>query len=390
MESAGVIGRDKGRGLMRAFLLSSLAKRLAICSSVVVVLMLLFLAVKTYDDYLSAYDPGPFSKYVKERVDPELLVLLVAGIAFLMLLSDMGKRFVLESHVGWKRLAVLLSPVAGVVSFVGCAAWSYDPFPAAFGVALLALLGSFALIVYGRAASLWVRDGFSLETGKTEAVPVLLEPVKQGAPTGSGSAVEALAAVSAEPVGKLTAATYWARLWARCVDLPVAWVIGSFLGVFLPDFRSLIPGVAGILLDVISGMILICLAIFGYEVFFLSRFGATPGKMLFGLVVRSVDNRLPTREEAQKRAWSYLKSGLYFTIFLPYVQLLGAFFAWRNRNESMPWDRAARTLPLQRPVGTFRFVVAAAFAFFVFAATVSTHQVIKQLTKEEIRQSVLR
>lgn len=345
-----------------------------------------------------AYDPGPFFEYVKGRSGPhiaELLVYIVTGIAFLLLLSDMGKRFVLEHHTGWKRLIVLMSPIAALVSFIGYAVESYDPFPNAFLVALFALLISVALLVYGRAAFLWVREGFASAEAKTETVPVLANPIGQAssidAPSAmSSTAVEAPIRPAVETEGKLVAATYWPRLWARCVDLPVAWILGSSLGVFLPDFRFILPGVGGILLDAVAGMTLICIAILGYEIFFLSRFGATPGKMLFGLVVRSVDNRLPTMEEAKTRAWGYLKSGLYFTIFLPYMQLLGAIFAWQKRNDSQPWDMAARTLPLQRPIGAFRFAVAGVFAFLVFATTVVTHQTLKQLTKEEIRQSVLR
>ncbi|WP_374378010.1 RDD family protein [Pseudomonas fluvialis] len=82
---------------------------------------------------------------------------------------------------------------------------------------------------------------------------------------------------------RLSTAQFWPRLWARCIDLTLCWLLGSVAAVILPDIRSIFPGVGGVITDLLLGMAFICSAVFLYEWQFVSRFGATPGKMLLGI-----------------------------------------------------------------------------------------------------------
>lgn len=136
-------------------------------------------------------------------------------------------------------------------------------------------------------------------------------------------------------------------------------------------------------------MAFVCAAVFLYEWLFVSRLGATPGKMLFGISVSSVDGGLPSSEQAKRRAWSFLKSGLYFCLYVPVLQVLGAVTAWRRKEAAQPWDMAARTFTGQKPIGLTRFIAAALLAFCMFSLMVGLSKVAKEATKEEVRRSVI-
>lgn len=322
---------------------------------------------------------------------------MLALAALLLILSDMGRRLVLEAHVGWRRLSVVVA-VAIPVGVFGL--WLHDGEDPgdAFMAGLVTLAFVSVSVVYGRGVFLWVADGF----GKPPNHSRMAEP---GMSILTDTAVSTLAipskpeSISLEsltpsmPEAETVAwrpATFRPRFWARCLDLPLCWVIGSIPGALIPDIRSTVGGMFGIVLDVFAGMVLICLAVFLYESFFVSRFGATPGKMLFGLQVRSVDDRMPTWAEAGSRGWSYLQSGLYFTLLPPALQILGAFMAWKRRDGSQPWDMAARTHVRQRPIGLFRFAFAVLVSFLLVSTMVVSNQLLKQVFKEEIRRSALR
>jgi len=112
----------------------------------------------------AAADPGPLSDFVITRTSNYVLAISVfAGIGFIALfaLSDVVKRLLLDSHPGWRRLSIVSSGVGGLTGFGYIVSDAYDPFPAAFLVALLSLVGTLAVAVYGRALWIWVGDGFS-------------------------------------------------------------------------------------------------------------------------------------------------------------------------------------------------------------------------------------
>jgi uncharacterized RDD family membrane protein YckC len=323
---------------------------------------------------------------------PEIPAAFAAILILLLAASDAIGRLLSEANAGWKRLNAVASSIAGT----GMAGHVLDDgghLAAAAGAGLLAFAGVGLAIIYGRAVFLWVAEGFAKHGSRpieqhhetpTPAAPSASAPAELVAiPAHIEAPAKAEAAIEWKP------AAYWPRFWARCLDLPLCWVLGGIPGALIPDIRSAIGGPFGIVLDALAGMVVICLAIFCYEAFFVSRFGATPGKMLFGLRVRSVENRDPTWAESRMRGWSYLKSGLYFTFFLPVIQILGAVMAWRRRDESQPWDMAGRTHVVRKPIGVLRFAFAVILSFLLVSGMVVSHKMLKEGTKEDIRRSVL-
>lgn len=314
--------------------------------------------------------------------------------ALLIVLWDASRRLLVEGHAGWRRLMLVMS-VLSAAAVIGYYLWDGEDLQETLMVALLAFFAALLALIYGRWAYLWVAAGFQgsnrasallVTTGPELAPEVVLRPQVASEPPAEAP----IKPVAEEPTARFPLATYWPRFWSRCVDLPIGWIIGSIFAAFLPDSRSLVPGMFGIILDLSLSMAIICLVIFAYEAFFVGQFGATPGKMLFGLSVQSADNRTPTGSEARRRAWGYLRSGLYFTIFLPILQIFGAVSAWRRRHESQPWDMAARTFVSQAPIGPVRFGMAAVFAFSLITAMVGSHMALKEIAKKEVRESVLR
>jgi uncharacterized RDD family membrane protein YckC len=93
-------------------------------------------------------------------------------------------------------------------------------------------------------------------------------------------------------------AGFWIRLAAYLVDgfivsLPILILVGV---IFLLTFRSVEsgaePGPLLLLLPALGTLGTIALSIF-YFIFFWTRRGATPGKMLFGLVIETTDGKSP-------------------------------------------------------------------------------------------------
>ncbi len=316
---------------------------------------------------------------------------MFALTVLLFLVWDIARRLVLEPHVGWRRLSLVASAVAPLVVF---GLWLHDGVYVEESIiaGLVALGCASASIVYGRATFLWVAEGFGKSSGPamTAARPPATEGASSPAELAPSPTEAIIAQVAEQPKCESarvpwSPATFWPRFWARCFDLPLCWMLGSVPGAFIPDIRSNVGGTFGVLLDLLAGMTLICLMAFFYEAFFVSKHGATPGKMLFGLQVRSVDDDRPlTWKEAARRGWAYLKSGLYFTFFLPFLQIFGAFMAWKRRDGTQPWDMEARSHVRQKPIGSFRFACAVFVSFFIVSAMVVSHKVLKEATKQEM------
>lgn len=335
-------------------------------------------------------DPGSLLEYSLGSSGWKIPV-VPAGFAgltvLLLILWDASRRFLFDGHAGWRRLMLVISTLAAALT-VGYFLWDEEDLQDAlafgssvFPVALLAL-------IYGRWVYLWVVAGFRV-TAAAPASAIMVLDEKPGAAPATGEP-KAPAQAEEPPDATPRLATFWPRFWSRCVDLPIVWVVGSLFAAFLPTAQAFAAGWGGIVVDLLLGMAVICVVIFAYEAAFVAWFGATPGKMLFGLSVQSIDSRNPTSRESRVRALGYLRSGLYFTLFLPFLQILGAITAWKRRGGSQPWDMEARTFVRQAPISAVRYVMAAIVAFCLITVMVGTHQILKEIAKKEVRESILR
>jgi uncharacterized RDD family membrane protein YckC len=334
-------------------------------------------------------DPGSLVEYAIQSNGHEVSVIPISFAvltAFFVLLTDVIRRILTESHVGWKRLSLIVSILTGL----GTLGWWLNDgkHPEESAVAgLVALSISGLLLIYGRLVVLWVIAGFkenqpaasSAHSSISSSSVVATIPSREVADPIPGPELDDAVYV---------AASFWPRFWARCFDLPICWLGASVALIFLPDIRSSVGGLFGVMVDLLTGMVFICGFALLYEAFFISRFGATPGKMLFRLSVASIDGGLPSWDLSKRRAWIYLKSGLYFALFPPILQFFGAVAAWKRKEGSQPWDIAARTCVRQRSVGAFRFIVAVLVSFCLISLMVVTNKVLKEFTKEDIRRSI--
>lgn len=315
-----------------------------------------------------------------------ILPVSFVGLTFVqLLLGDFSKRVLTDGHSGWQRLSLVESVLSGA-AVAGW--WIYEDEGGGetlvAGIVSLCVVG--AAFVYGRMVFRWVADGLSAKGGKPVAIPSASPRDAFPEPSPGHAVIEF---DISEKECAVIAARFWPRLWARCVDLTLCWFAGSGVAAFLPDIRSTFPGMGGILVDLLVGMVFICGTVILYESFFLSPFGATPGKMLFGISVSSIDGGLPSAEASKRRAWIFLKSGLYLCFYVPVLQVFGAIAAWRRRDGSQPWDLAARTFTSQKPIGFSRLAVAAVLAFCMFAFMVGASKMAKETTKEEMHRSTL-
>ncbi|MBW6124630.1 RDD family protein [Pseudomonas aeruginosa] len=339
--------------------------------------------------------PDPIAIYaIKSRgLSLPTLAAAFAGLfAALMLISDFTNRLMTESNPGWKRLSIVGSLIAaGIVAGL----WLYEGESGekTFLASIMAFCIAYFALVYSRTAYKWIADGFASE----KAAIIITKSDSDTADKTVYDHIEidteskiCLATDNEEltPV-RLSTAQFWPRLWARCIDLTLCWLLGSVAAVILPDIRSIFPGVGGVITDLLLGMAFICSAVFLYEWQFVSRFGATPGKMLLGISVSSIDGGLPSSEAARYRAWIFLKSGLYFCLYIPILQILGAISAWRRKNGSQPWDMAARTFTGQRPISLARYFCVVLLAFCMVVFMVGISKVAKEITMEDVRRSSL-
>jgi len=258
------------------------------------------------------------------------------------------------------------------------------------------LIGTAAILIYARMIFNWVAEGFAKQQpGSCESEPKPTLEIHSKAIETTTIPLESPAVVIADPLNKPTTserlhfATYWPRFWARCIDLFLVMVIANIISIFIPDLQ-IPPGMGVILIDAIIWMILLAIVIVAYDKLLIQKYGATLGKAAFGLQVRSLkDGGLLTSSQAKGRAFSHLKSGLYFMIYFPVLQFIAAINAWRKRDEPMPWDREANSVVLQKSISQFRYLSFALIALVLILTVITVTMAFKQMRKNEMLHTVV-
>ena len=352
-------------------------------------------------------DPGSWDQTL-EGLHSVFVYMATASIittVLIYLMTQVLRDAVLIPHVGWRRLTSVVS-FAGVVAGVPIGFKIFDH--GGFSVVVIALasgLGVAALMTYGRKVSLWVWEGFGSHERSKQRIPsgsqdknddpsplAVAELTVREIVTSSPDAAintapreDAPSASTATSLIDLPRAKFWARLWARCIDISIAWSIALVINLFVPTVGSLIPGVAGIVGDAIVSLIVACSVLILYDTWFLSAFGATPGKAIFGIRVISLRSRLLTWSESNGRAFDHLNSGLYFMLFFPTLQLFGAIAAWRRHDDQQPWDRQVGSLVVQKPINYVRYNATAMVAFVLIVSVVVIENAAKSMVKQQMR-----
>lgn len=90
------------------------------------------------------------------------------------------------------------------------------------------------------------------------------------------------------------------------------------------------------------------------EPIFLSRYGATPGKMLLRTHIRRRDASLPTYREALRRSASVWMRGEAF--YIPFIVVIANIIAWSTlrSNGETTWDHLGGFRVMHRKIGGWR------------------------------------
>lgn len=109
-------------------------------------------------------------------------------------------------------------------------------------------------------------------------------------------------------------AGFWIRFGARSIDGIIVLIFNlALFTAFGLSFISLKPTAEEVALRTILTIVLYIIS-FGYEVFFIGRFGATPGKMACGIKVINADGSKVGYLKALGRIFGYFLSGLILGI----------------------------------------------------------------------------
>lgn len=117
-------------------------------------------------ELVPAEDPGSLVSYtwnlgeIKPLLPPAAFLALVA---LLFMLTDIVRTFLLEPHIGWRRLAIVVSALAGVLVPAVAIDWAINDIYLYFVYAPTLAVGVCASILYGRKIFSWVHSGFSSE-----------------------------------------------------------------------------------------------------------------------------------------------------------------------------------------------------------------------------------
>ncbi len=187
----------------------------------------------------------------------------------------------------------------------------------------------------------WTSAGQFKELMASKDIPI---PSVTRVPTPAGSRVLPPAATLG-----VAKARPWVRLAARMLDMTIAYETVDILylisGVHL-GWRAI--WMMGILIPI--GWLFI-------EPMFLSRYGATPGKMLLRTHIRRRDGNLPTYREALRRSASVWMRGEAF--YIPFIVVIANIIAWSTlrSNGETTWDHSGGFRVMHRKIGGWRVLV---------------------------------
>jgi hypothetical protein len=98
---------------------------------------------------------------VVERLPRGLAIIVGMFVGGLFFLSCIIRELILETHLGWRRLTIVASIFGAISVPVIYLDDMRDPLSLTIFVAVAALIGSAAMIIYGRKIFLWIYSGFT-------------------------------------------------------------------------------------------------------------------------------------------------------------------------------------------------------------------------------------
>jgi len=152
-------------------------------------------------------------------------------------------------------------------------------------------------------------------------------------------------------------------MWARSIDLLLfEAILGRLIHLVAPQPLEDYETLAAIMVFTASSFVWVLV-----EPLFLTRFSATPGKMVWRIAIKRRDGQPMTYWVALSRAVDVWIRGLGASI--PPVGLITSFLAWRtlvNRGETT-WDRDGGFVVVHGEVGPLRAFVGVGLCFVIIA-----------------------
>lgn len=232
----------------------------------------------------------------------------------------------------------------------------------------------------------WIADGFNADRGL--AAPKVVQ-VQTHDDIAESDAVEDIASLKSRI--KLYNATFWSRLWARGIDVSLVLTVGSFVLEAMPTLNLTGSGyITKLFIDLISQAMTFAILVIAYDYLFLLLFGATIGKMIFGIKVFSRDLMPLSSREAYGRSLSLLTYGLGFMVWFPWLQIMLAYGAFKyiKINKTAEWDKGLY-LVKQRKIGVLRWLIGAVLSVSLLVIIVGLQQYAKKLTKDKVTEEVM-
>lgn len=268
---------------------------------------------------------------------------------------------------GLFRVYTVFSVIIFIISFILIAEDMYHPEWTDYLIAtLISLL--FGVIPWGIHYLIkWMIKGFFDDRNKPEDSP---EEERNALFTQSPDNAKPLPMEYSEIAQKEGGVPFaWRRFWARMIDISCIGVLSSFsIQLLIALLLSAFPNIEKEMLKVISSnplyyffMVLIAFALIIfvqilYEAIFLTLFGTTIGKALFGMRVQNKDGSKLHFKTAFRRSVSVYAKGLWFLIGFPGLSiwpLLQSYNFTRNAHET-PWDQDCNTTLFLKHIWLFR------------------------------------
>lgn len=303
-------------------------------------------------DFILSKSPASWND-VRQNSVPIAIMSFLATLGIVFTLLTVAYLVVIEPHIGWRRLSLVIGGVVSLVIFgIGLfVIWFFlghfneSQLATILLLAVAAFPFSILVVLSARRISTWVRVGFGHE-------PILNIVGKNASPTATIGAISMVdsevthsMSITEKPQGNLSQdqnesnrdailaiplASPLRRYWARNFDLwvflvPVWLAMGGVLSLVVRDFPIWIQSpLAGILF----GWLCVPGALF-VEAVFVGIFGNTPMKALLGLQVFTVGgNELGFREYLSRQIgvyWYGLGTGFplisLFTIIKQFTRL---------------------------------------------------------------------
>ncbi|QWE16323.1 RDD family protein [Polynucleobacter sp. AP-Nino-20-G2] len=290
-----------------------------------------------------------------------------------------------ERHPGWRRVQIatvgLVFSIGVIRAFVRLNNWS-DTFIDDLLIALLISIISWLGFLLLRFVMRWLKEGFQTagaQVAQDTSAQNLSYPAKD---------------IESKVEAEMIQATFWSRLWARTIDIFIVWLVAGLIDLPGLLLILIVPSSATMFLmiaELITGLLWLCLFLYLYDSYMIYKFQTTIGKLAVGIRVLNKNYQPMSLVESKSRAYLVISKALSFMIFYPLVQAFNAWQAKKALDNGLPvaWDHSG-TVVQQKRISVARLTIVAVLAISLLLTQLVLQKVQKEITKQEIRSSVLR